>query len=158
MKTIFSAALSLITLANSIPAAQAADVTLDGYGYYKLSYYDAYLRKGAKQGGRYRNLGADYYRKAEISMDFASNRSNTRSGDLSFELWALPFYGATSGTILMTHGLKYLKPNQYIRGLRKAGSAISLAEYQFPDFSIWEYTTEGWVFRDSLTFSKKDWL
>lgn len=154
-RTLATAALSLISI---VPAAQAANITLDGYGFYKLAYADSYLRGGAKQTGRYRNLGADYYRKAEIGMNYASNNSSTRSGDLSFELWALPYYGATSGPILMTSGLRSLKGGQFYRNLRSRGLAISLDEYQFPDLSIWEYTFSGWVFRDSLTFSYKDLL
>lgn len=154
-RTLAAAVFSIVT---AVPAAQAANITLDGYGFYKLAYGDSYLRGGAKQTGRYRNLGADYYRKAEIGMDYASNRSRTRSGDLSFELWALPYYGATSGPILMTSGLRSLGGGQFYRNLRSRGSAISLDEFRFPDLSIWEFTSAGWIFRDSLTFSRKDLL
>jgi hypothetical protein len=154
-RTLVTAALSLII---SVPVAHAADITLDGYGFYKLAYGDSYLRGGAKQSGRYRNLGADFYRRAQIGMDYASNNSATRSGDLSFELWALPYYGATSGPILMTSGLRSLRGGRFYRNLRSNGSAISLDEYQFPDLSIWEFTASGWIFRDSLTFSRKDLL
>lgn len=136
--------------------AHAADVTLEGSGYYDLGNSTSYYRRGTAQSGRYLNLGKGYYRTAEIGMDEVANNSNSRSGSLSFELWALPYYGATSGTVLMTQQLApvwggYSQLDVF--GFRRA---LSLNRYGYPELNLYEYTRSGWRWRDALSFSYRN--
>lgn len=141
----------------SIPEASATDVTLDGYGYYNRSNKMRYYGKdGTRQSGRYRYLGADYYRSTRIGMDYLTNRSNYRSGSLSFEFWAMPYYGATDGIVLMTLGTSPLPAGRSKRNFSATGYAVSLETYRYPELNIWEYTSEGWGFRDALSFTGKN--
>lgn len=155
--------LSLVTAAlfavgTSIPDAQAANLTLDGFGYYDIQNRVRFFPGGAKQGGRYRNLGADYYHKTTIEMDFITNRSYSRSGSMSFEFWAMPYYDANKGIILMTRGIGALGSRGSVVGADKTGYAVSLNARRFPELNLWEYTRSGWRFRDSLTFTRKTYL
>jgi hypothetical protein len=148
-----------VTLAAaSIPAAHAAKVTLDGYGYYSLKDVVDYYGKGVKQSGRYTNLGSDYYHKASYRMDFVTNHSSSGSGALSYELWAMPYYGATSGPILITRGLNPLAGGNYYKNASREGLAISLDAMGFPELDLWEYTRSGWKWRSALTFTHKTLL
>ena len=74
------AATVALTLIGFAPETHAAKLTLDGSGFYnlqrKVNYYDG----GAKQSGRYRNLGGDYYHRGKIGMDWITNNSGSRSG------------------------------------------------------------------------------
>lgn len=150
-----AAALALVAAA---PQANSADLGLQGYGSYDLGTSESYFTNGTRQGGRYRNLGADYYRSAEIEVDAVRNFSKFRSSNMSFELWAMPYYGATSGTVLMTNGLKPLNGRRAFNGVYSAGSALSLDESGFAELSLWEYTRRGWAFRDALSFTDEDWF
>ncbi len=148
--------VTIAALLTSTSQSQAADVTLDGFGSYSLSRNASYIgRGGPAQSGRYRNLGSDYYKSAVIRMDFITNRSFTRSGSLSFELWAMPYYGATSGIILMTRGIGQISGNRSLRKVSARGSAISLDERRFPEFNLFEYTWNGWESSDYLSFSNR---
>ncbi len=131
MKSIFQPIATAIALVGAAAivaprAATAADVRLDGYGFYSLKNRVKYYGRGKPQSGRYKNLGADYYHQAKIGMDFLTNHSNSRSGNLSFELWAMPYYGATSGIILMTRKLSPLGSGKSRTNLRASGNAIPL--------------------------------
>jgi hypothetical protein len=143
----------------TLPEAKAADLRLEGYGYFEVANYVRYYAKPPSQGGRFNKFrGGDYYHRAEIGMDFLSNRSNSRSGELSFEFWAMPFFGATKGIILMTEGLSPIRANRNYRNLTGEGYAISLDERRFPELNLWEFTRRGWKFRDALTFDYKAYL
>ena len=161
MKTIIrplvAAIAAFVSLSGITTPAQAAKVTLDGDGYYKV-FNPVVYRGGAKQTGRYGNFGADYYRETTYSMRWINNRSNYRSGSLSFEFWAMPFYGATKGIVLMTRGLDPLKPGATRTNKRCNGYAVYLDEFRFPEINIWEYTRSGWKFRDALSFKRDNLL
>lgn len=154
------AAMALAGIGAVVPEAKAANLTLDGTGYFEVAnrvkYYAKF--KAPKQSGRYYNLGADYYHKAEIGMDYLTNNSAKKSGDLSFEFWAMPYYGATSGVILMTEGLSPIKGRRSFTNLNAAGYAIDLDRRRFPELNIWEFNGRKWNFRDALTFDYKTWL
>ena len=153
------AALAIVSLTVTTPNAIATDLTLDGSGYYDLSdVVDYYSGRGKKQSGKYKYLGADYYHRAETGMDFLSNNSNSRSGTMSFEFWALDFYGADTGTILMTHRVSPLPGRDGYEDFYKEGYAISLNDYYYPELSLWEFTRKGWKFRDALSFSSDSLL
>jgi hypothetical protein len=157
MKTILHqlAAIALFTAA-ALPEAKATDVTLDGYGFYSLAHRLAFHPEpGLWQSGRKPYLGGGYYRKAEIGMDFITNRSTRRSGELSFELWAMPYYGATSGVVLMTKGLDSLGGGRSYRDRSPDGFAVLLDRRRFPELNLWEFTRKGWKFRDALSFPRK---
>lgn len=151
----FVAAAVIMTMAGSVSESQAADVKLDGSGYYELGSYDVFSSGGKEQSGRYRNLGRDYYHKIEYGIDFITNYSFSSSGSLSYEFWAMPFYGATSGVVLMTRGLGGLSDGESYEGVWKYGFAISLDRSRYPEQSLWERTRTGWKFRDALSFSRK---
>ena len=141
------------------PQANAAKITLDGSGYYELGTRFKFYSGGVKQSGRYQRLGSDYYHKAVIGMDWITNRSRSRSGYLSFELWAMPYYGAKRGVVLMTRGLDPLRGGSYYFERAREGYAIFLDRRRFPEINIWELTNRrGWQFRDALSFRRKDVL
>lgn len=140
------------------PVGNAADLTIDGYGSYALSKRVDYFIKGKNQGGRYKNLGSDYYHRASYQMDFITNRSSNSSGSLSYEFWGMPYYGASQGVILMTSGLAPLRGGYSYNKLYVSGYALALDEWRYPDINLWEYTRKGWKFKDSLTFTKKTFL
>ncbi len=148
-------ATALFTLATSMPQASATDVRLDGSGYYILGRSDKFFRSGTVQSGRYRNLGRDFYHRTEYGIDFIGNDSRNTSGTLSYELWALPFFGAQSGIILITRGIGPLRGGLEYKDVVKNGLAVSLNERRFPEQSLWEFTRKGWQFRDALSFSRK---
>ncbi len=154
-----AAAVAIISLATTSQSAKATNLTLDGSGYYDLddtvNYYGG---RGKKQSGSYKYLGRDYYHRAEIGMDLLSNNSKFRSGSLSFEFWAMDFFGADSGVVLMTNGLNSLKGRRGYEDLQTDGYAISLDEFRYPEISLWEFTRQGWKFRDALSFSSDDLL
>ena len=158
VKSLTAAAFALSAIALSTPETRAADVRLEGYGGYALNSNDAFFNRAPKQGGRYTRLERDYYRKAEIQIDYISNLSRTGSGSLSFELWAMPYYGATSGIVLMTRGVSPLRGGRSFDNVSVGGYAISLGEEKFPEFNLWEYTRKGWRNRSHLTFENSDLL
>ncbi len=151
-------ATSVLAIAVFIPATQAADIRLQGSGYYDIGSFEIRSRYGKEQGGRYDNLGGGYYHDIEYGMDYISNESGSRSGSLSYEFWALSYYGATSGTILMTRGLNSLAGDRSYIDLYRLGYGRSLNRYRYPEQNIWEFTSRGWRFRDSLAFSNKTLL
>lgn len=134
---------------------QAAKLRLDGYGYYDVRSSDVFSKSGKEQSGRYKNLGRDYYHKVKYGIDFVSNYSGSYSGSVSYEFWAMPFYGATSGIILMTRGVGKMSPDESYEDVAKSGYAVSLDARRFPEQSLWELTRDGWKFRDALSFTRK---
>lgn len=157
MKTILHqlTAIALFAAA-ALPEAKATEVTLDGYGSYSLARRLVFRPEpGVKQSGRKPYLGGGYYHKAEIGMDYITNRTTRRSGDLSFELWAMPYYGATSGVVLMTKGLDSLGGGRSYTNGSAEGYAVLLDRRRFPELNLWEFTRKGWKFRDALSFSRK---
>ena len=158
IKRFVTTALALSATALTIPESRAADVRLEGYGDYLLNENEDFFPRAPKQSGRYRNLDRDYYHKVNIRMEYISNLSRARSGSLSFELWAMPYYGATSGIVLMTRGIDPLRGDRSYEDVSRTGYAISLGADRFPELSLWEYTRRGWVNRDHLTFEDRDYL
>jgi hypothetical protein len=150
------AAVAFIALATTAPEVHATNLTLEGSGYYesdrKIKFFGG---RGKKQSGKFRYLGADFYRKTEIGMDEVVNSSNFRSGTMSFEFWAMDFFGAESGFILMTHKLSPLNSRRSYDEVDRKGYAVYLDERRYPELSLWEFTIDGWVFRDALSFSRK---
>lgn len=155
---ITAVAAVLFAVAVSAPVSEAASIRLKGSGYYLLGDYYVFSHGGKQQSGRYKNLGRDYYHNIEYGMDYISNNSGYKSGSLSYEFWALPYYGATSGIVLMTRNLSPLYGGERYVNLYKSGWGISLNLYRYPEQNIWEFTRSGWKFRDSLAFSKKTLL
>ncbi|MEO5917442.1 MAG: hypothetical protein ABIS50_24655 [Luteolibacter sp.] len=162
MKSIISklttAAVALFAVAAVTPETKAANVTLDGYGYYSLGTKVTFYGTAPAQSGRYNNLGADYYHKINYSMDFITNRSSSGSGSLSWEFWAMPYYDSKSGIILMTRSLQPMPGGTSVKEVSKSGLGIYLDRRRFPEQNLWEYTSSGWKFRDYLTFPRKIWL
>lgn len=154
-----TAAIILTAAATTLAESQAAKIRLDGFGYYanrgKVNFYN---NGGPKQGGRYSKLGSDYYHKISYTMDFVTNHSGKKSGSLSYEFWAMPYYQASKGIVVMTRGLEPMKGYQSIDDLKRTGLAVDLDSKRFPEINIWEYTRDGWMFRDALSFTYKDWL
>lgn len=159
MKSIISKlATAFIAVAALSPSIKAANVTLDGYGFYSLGTKVTYKGTPPKQGGRYNNLGSDYYHNITYQMDFITNRSNGGSGSLSWEFWAMPYLGSESGIILITRGVGPMPGTSSIKSPNKSGAGIFLDARRFPEMNIWEYTNKGWKNRDYLTFPNKVWL
>lgn len=139
-----------------ISTLHAADVALEGSGYYELGSRVGYYRYGTAQSGRYSNFGAGYYRSGEIGMEEVTNFSSSRSGSLSFELWALSYYGATTGSVLMTQQLNPLWGGYSQFDVAGFGRARSLNRYRYPELNLFEYTRYGWKWRDALSFGFRD--
>lgn len=157
-KSVLPALCALSAIA-AAPSAKATNVTVDGSARVTFGGAVNYYEQGIKQGGRYKNLGADNYRKATFNVDYVTNRSKKTSGALSIELWAMPYKGATSGLILMTKGLEPMEGKQVYRKVLGYGYAIYLNRKRVPEFNLWEYTGKGkgkgWKFRDALTMPTK---
>lgn len=159
IRRILSAATAaFLTIAGTTSESHATKVRLDGSGSYEFGNAIKYFANGTKQTGRYGNLGRDYYHKTTIGMRWITNHGGSRSGDLSFEFWGMPFYGATSGIVLMTQGLKPLNGGSYYSNLYRKSYAIYLDEWRFPELNLWEYTRKGWQFRDALSFRRDNLL
>ena len=154
-----AAAILLAAAATTVSESQAAKIRLDGYGSYanrkKVNFYN---NGGPKQSGRYSKLGSDYYHKISYQMDFVTNHSGGKSGSLSYEFWAMPYYQASKGIVVMTRGLQSMSGYQSVDDLKRTGLAVELDRRRFPEINIWEYTRKGWRFRDALSFVYKDWL
>ena len=156
--SIIAASSLLLSISGTSHQAAAADLTLDGTGYYELGNSEFYLRRGAGQSGRYSNLGKNYYQDAEIGISRITNHSFTRSGSMSFELWAKPFYSATSGIIMMTRGFNPLSGDFNYPNVASYGVALSLRQWRFPELNLFERGRRSWEWRDALTFSRNDYL
>jgi len=151
------ASVAMISMFGGVSVAKASNLRLQGYASVNESSYERY-RNGAWQGGRYRNLGEGYYRRTTIRMKRIRNYSNWRSGSTSFELWAMPYYGANSGTVLMTSNAGRINRHSSKWNVRRTGNKVALDGYAFPELNLWEYTRNGWRFRDNRTFSWKRWM
>ena len=159
MKSILSKlAPAVIALAAVTSSTQAADITLDGYGFYSLGRKVTFKGNPPKQGGRYKNLGSDYYHNITYQMDFITNRSNSGSGSLSWEFWAMRYLDSKSGIILMTRGISPMSATSSIKNANKSGAGIYLDAKRFPEMNIWEYTNSGWEIKDYLKFTKQTYL
>ena len=162
MKTIANSLIAasslLIGISGTTPQASAADLTLDGTGYYELGNSEFFLRRGAGQSGRYSNLGRNFYQDAELGISRITNNSFSRSGSMSFEFWAKPFYSATSGIIMMTRGFNPLSGDFNYPNVQTFGTAISLRQWRFPELNLFERGRRNWEWRDALTFSQSDYL
>lgn len=133
----------------------SASVKLLGSAYFN-SGGAVKVRNSPAQGGRYKTLGRDRYRKSEYGVEFISNlNGSSRSGPLSYELWAMPYLGAKSGVVLMTCGLDRLSAGDFYHNLVAKGQAVYLGKRKFPEQNLWEYTANGWKFRNAITFRKK---
>ena len=159
MKTTARNIVALLAAAGIVSFApshsHAADLALEGTGSYSLGDTYRYYSKGKKQGGRYRNLGSDYYQSARIIMDRVTNYSGYRSGSLSFELWATDYYDATSGYVIMTAGIDRLKAYKYFKNVKRSGFALYLNDYYYPQLNLFEYAG-SWQWRDVLVFDYDD--
>ncbi len=156
--TLIAASSMLLSISGTTPQATAANLTLDGNGYYELGNSEFYLRRGAGQSGRYSNLGKSYYQDSEMGISRITNNSFTRSGSMSFELWAKPFYSSTSGIIMMTRGFSPLSGAFNYPSVASYGVALSLRQWRFPELNLYERGRRNWEWRDALTFSKSDYL
>jgi hypothetical protein len=105
-----------------------------------------------------KNLGAGYYHNVEIGIDFLTNHSTVSSGSLSYEFWAMPYYNATSGIILATHGVDSMKAGSSHSNFSRDGLTVLLNARRFPEQNLWELTRNGWKFRDVLRFTRKNLL
>ncbi len=161
MKKIAQKITAILTVAGLVSFAptesQAADLALEGVGSYVLGNTYRYYSKGKKQGGRYPNLGSDYYQSARIRMDRVTNYSGYRSGAMSFELWATDYYDATSGIVVMTTGLNRLKANRFYKGVSRGGFGLYLDDYYYPQLNLFEFVG-SWAWRDVLVFNYDDWF
>jgi len=155
IKNLAAAAAIVAGAIISAPGATAADIVFEGRGAYHFGGAVNYYKNGIEQGGRYKNLGADDYRKCTINVDHVTNRSKSATGTLSLEFWAMPYKGATAGIILMTKGLEPLPKLKSYNQISGYGYAIYLDRRKFPEFNIWERTRSGWKFRDALKFTAK---
>lgn len=149
---------AVVSMFGGIPVAKAADLDMRGYGSVNESAYETYSYYGASQSGRYRNLGEGYYRRTTIGVDGIRNYSGYRSGSISFELWAMPYYGATSGTVLMTTNAGTVYGFSTKLNVYRTGNKMAYDGYAFPELNIWEYTSRGWRFRDNIAFSRNRWM
>lgn len=155
----FTAAAAILSATvGFISEAKASKLSLDGAGHYLLGNTSRYYGRGTAQSGRYVNLGQDYYHKITYGIDHITNSSFTTSGTMSFEFWALPYYSANSGIVLMTRGLDSLRGGQSVTNISRNGLGVSLNARRFPEINLWELTQSGWNFRDSLSFTQKNLL
>ena len=138
--------------------ANGADLDLRGRSSVNEGWNEYYSYYGASQGGRYSNLGEGYYRRTTIKVQRIQNHSSWRSGSTSFELWAMPYYGANSGTVLMTTNTGRLWGWSSKWNVSRTGNKMALDDYAFPELNIWEYTRYGWRFRDEITYSYRSWM
>ena len=152
------ASVAMVSMFGGISGAKASDLALKGYGSVSESPYENYRYNGAAQGGRYQNLGEGYYRRTTIRINRIRNFSNRRSGSMSFELWAMPYYGASSGTVLMTSNAGRVYGASSKWNVRRTGNKVALDDYAFPELNLWEYTRNGWRFRDNRAFSRNRWM
>ncbi|MFK7849403.1 MAG: hypothetical protein AB8D78_00360 [Akkermansiaceae bacterium] len=152
------ASLAVITMFGSSNVSKAADLDLRGWSSVKEGWYESYQYDGAWQGGRYRNLGEGYYRKTTVRVKRIQNYSRWRSGWTSFELWGMPYYGANSGTILMTTPTGRIWGWSSKWNVRRTGNKVALDDYAFPELNLWEYTRKGWRFRDNIPYSRDRWM
>lgn len=154
-----TAAAILFTAASTLPEAQATNVTIDGGGFYSVRNIEGYHGNGVTQSGRYTNLGSGYYHNTNYGMDFLTNHSSYTSGSMSFEFWAMPYYKATTGIILMTRYVDPLTAYTSNPNISRFGSGVALNANRFPEIDLWELTSSvGWKFRSAFRFTVKDWL
>lgn len=144
------------TLVCAASTAEASKIRFRGPANYELGTRITY-RDGAYQSGRYDSLGSGYYHSGNIGMRWIDNRSFVRSGPLSFEFWALPYVGASSGPILATSSAPRILGGSSLYDLQKHSPTLYIERRRFPDINIWEWrAASGWSFKDSFTFSYRE--
>jgi hypothetical protein len=158
LKKLSTAAAATIAVFCSLQPSEAAKVTIDGSGFYELSTTLKYYPTGYTQTGRRPYLGPGEYHRAKIGARWLSNNSEVKSGTLSFELWAMPFYGATNGIVLMTSSVPGIPALRYYSNFRRSGHAAFIDRYRHPELNLYEYTRSGWQWRDNLTFQRRTLL
>jgi len=146
--------VAMVSMFGGFSVAKAADLELRGFGSVNESPFETYSRFGAAQDGRYRNLGAGFYRRTTIAVDGIRNYSSFGSGSLSFELWAMPYYGATSGSVLMTTNAGTVFGRATKLNVIRTGNKVAFDGFAFPELNLWEFTRSGWGFRDNIAFSR----
>lgn len=158
MKSLVSkfiaAAIALVSISASTTTAHATP-QIDGFCGFLLGVSKTYKPYGAAQTGRYMNLGSGYYRSGSIlGCEKIFNNGFYKTGTMSLELWAMPYYGANSGKVSMTLGTPSLAPLKSRTFYTANGNAKSFNSYSFGSVHLFEYTSSGWKFRDeqSKTF------
>ena len=150
-------AVMMISLGTG-PAARSSNVTIDGSGFTDLNSSVRYFGGEVKQSGRFTSLGINHYRKAEFGVKWISNRSPHRTGNLGIELWAMPYYGADQGVVLMSRAVEPLAGAAYYFREEWKGFAILLRQKRFPEINLWEHTRKGWKWPDKLSLKQARWL
>ncbi len=158
LRKLSTAVAASIALVTSLQQSEAAKVTIDGSGYYELSTILKFYPTGYGQTGRRPYLGGGDYHAAKIGARWLSNNSEVKSGTLSFELWAMPFYGATDGIVLMTSAVPGISALKYYSNFRRSGHAAFINRNRVPELNLYEYTRSGWQWRDNLTFQRRTLL
>ena len=155
---------TLITIAGcwlsvSVQNSSAATLDISGTSRYYQSGYSYYYPGGAWQSGRASNLGGGTYREGNIRVSRIDNlTSGGRSGTLSLEFWAMPYYGAQSGYIKMTRRMNPLYGGYYYYSIYRSGWMRMANQWRWPEFNLYEYTTSGWRWRDDVLFSSRGYL
>jgi hypothetical protein len=112
----------------------------------------ATLLTGAKQTGRFRNFGTGYYDTGYVSVSTIVNRSAVRTGSLSLELWATPYYGAAYGFVNFSRALNPLSARHYYPTVFRSGLfriyGANITAY-YPRLNLYELSN-GWKLRAFL--------
>lgn len=145
--TAIGTALLFMVIALSAPLAMAAKLKMDG-GFVTLGVDKAI--RFTQQSGRYPDLGKNYYRTATIGCTAIRNTSTAgRSGQLSLEYWALPYYTSKTGTPLMSVLLPSIKGGKRINNVNEIGPAAYYNAEGYVQLRLYEYTSGKWVLRAS---------
>lgn len=147
--------MSLMILLGA-PLARAAKLKIDG-GFVTLGLNK--VARLSQESGRYPDLGRNYYRTATIGCKAISNTSKTgRSGQLSFEYWALPYLGADTGKPLMSVLLPSLKSGKKVSNLSKLNFAGYYNAYGYIQLRLYEMSGGTWVLRASKNIGNRQLL
>lgn len=145
--TAIGMAFLFIVIGLSAPLAIAAKFKLDG-GFVTLGE-DKVIRL-TQASGRYPNLGRNYYRTATIGCTAVRNTSATgRSGQLSLEYWALPFFTSKTGTPLMSALLPPINGGKRLNNVSKVGPAAYYNADGYVQMRLYEFSAGKWVLRAS---------
>jgi hypothetical protein len=145
--TAIGMAFLFIVIGLSAPFAMAAKFKIDG-GFVTLGE-DKVIRL-SQASGRYSNLGKNYYRTATIGCTAVRNISASgRSGQLSLEYWALPFFTSKTGTPLMSALLPSIKGGKKLSNVSKVGPAAYYNADGYIQLRLYEFSAGKWVLRAS---------
>ena len=159
MKLLTLGKFAAICLASLIitleaPSAKAAKLKIDG-GFVTLGT-DRVIRL-SQESGRYPNLGRNYYRTATIGCTSIRNTSTKGSSkQLSLEYWALPFYGAETGTPLMSVLLPAIKSGKKVSNVKKQGMAAYYNAEGYIQLRLYENSGGTWLLRASRSMSIRE--